>query len=101
VGYRVSTMKSLPITWLYIRNMKLDWRYFIWGPAVIALEILGRLLGTYDYGIWKHKPYVWPVAETTKDLNGAVQHVAELNLPPFTCRTAESCEVVSDKVSPV
>jgi biofilm PGA synthesis N-glycosyltransferase PgaC len=80
VGYRVSTMKSLPIARLYVRNMKLDWRYFVWGPAIIVLETLGRLWGAYDYSIWKRKPYVWPVAETTKDLREAVQHTTEVNL---------------------
>jgi biofilm PGA synthesis N-glycosyltransferase PgaC len=80
VGYRVSTMKSLPIARLYIRNMKLDWRYFVWGPAIIVLETLGRLWGAYDYSIWKRKPYVWPVAETTKDLREAVQQTTEVNL---------------------
>jgi biofilm PGA synthesis N-glycosyltransferase PgaC len=81
VGYRVSTMKSLPIARLYIRNMKLDWRYFVWGPAVIALEILSRLWGAYDYRIWKRKPYVWLVAETTKDLREAVQYATEVPHP--------------------
>jgi biofilm PGA synthesis N-glycosyltransferase PgaC len=80
VGYRVSTMKSLPIARLYVRNMKPDWRYFIWGPAIIVLETLGRLWGAYDYSIWKRKPYVWPVAETTKDLREAVQQTTEVNL---------------------
>ena len=81
VGYRVSTMKGAPIARLYIRNMKLDWRYFIWGPAFTALEIFGRLWGTYDYRIWKRKPYVWPVAETTKNLRGPIQHATETQVP--------------------
>jgi hypothetical protein len=61
--------------------MKLDWRYFVWGPAVIALEILSRLWGAYDYRIWKRKPYVWLVAETTKDLREAVQYATEVPHP--------------------
>jgi len=68
VGYRVSTMKGLPIARLYIRNMKLDWRYFVWGPGIMALEVLARLLGAYDYMVWKRKPFAWSVVETTKDL---------------------------------
>jgi biofilm PGA synthesis N-glycosyltransferase PgaC len=81
VGYQVSTIKGLPIAWLYIRNIKLDWRYFVWGPAVIALEILGRFWGAYDYRIWKRKPFVWPVAETTKDLRKAVRRGTDVHHP--------------------
>lgn len=70
LGYRVSTMNGLRIAWLYVKNIRSDWRYFIWGPAVIALEVLGRLWGTWDYSVRRHKPFVWPVAESTKDLVG-------------------------------
>lgn len=80
VGYRVSTMKGVPIARLYIKNMKLDWRYCVWGPAVIALEILSRLWGTYDYRIWRRKPYVWSVAETTKDLKDAIQQTTDVHI---------------------
>jgi biofilm PGA synthesis N-glycosyltransferase PgaC len=72
VGYQVSTMNGLFIGWLYLKNIRFNWRYFIWGPAFIALEMIGRLWGTYDYAIRKRKPFVWPVAETTKDLTEAV-----------------------------
>jgi len=68
VGYRVSTMNGLRVGWLYIKGAKLDWRYFIYGSGMVALEILARLLGTYDYRIWKRKPFVWSVVETTKEL---------------------------------
>ncbi len=43
------------------------WRHLVWGPLVILLEGCCRLLSKWDYGIWKHKPFVWQVAETTKD----------------------------------
>jgi cellulose synthase/poly-beta-1,6-N-acetylglucosamine synthase-like glycosyltransferase len=68
VGYRVSTMNGLRIAWIFITNVKLDWRYFIYGPGIVALEILSRLLGKYDYKIWKRKPFAWSVVESTKDL---------------------------------
>lgn len=73
VGYRVSTMNSLLIARLLVETMKLDWKYFLWAPAFVALEIVGRLWGTYDYAICKRKPFAWPVAETTKNLQEAVQ----------------------------
>jgi biofilm PGA synthesis N-glycosyltransferase PgaC len=68
LGYRVSTMKSARILWLLLAvpGMKRDWRYFLWGPAVIAVEAYARLLGMVDYRVWKRKHAVWEVVETTK-----------------------------------
>lgn len=68
LGYRVSTMKGMRILWILLRSSSLrrDWRYFLWGPAVVALEIWGRLLGALDYRLWKRKHSVWEIAETTK-----------------------------------
>jgi cellulose synthase/poly-beta-1,6-N-acetylglucosamine synthase-like glycosyltransferase len=68
VGYKVSTLNGFRIVSLFIRNFKWDWRYLIWGTGIGLLEIYARLLATYDYVIWKRRPYTWPVAETTKDL---------------------------------
>jgi cellulose synthase/poly-beta-1,6-N-acetylglucosamine synthase-like glycosyltransferase len=69
LGYRVATLNGFRIAYLFIKNLKWDWRYFIWGPAIIALEVWVRLLGSYDYSVRKYNPYVWPVAESTKSLN--------------------------------
>lgn len=68
VGYRVSTMSGQRIASLFIKSAKLDWRYFIYGSGIVALEILARLLGIYDYTLWKRKPFAWSIVETTKDL---------------------------------
>jgi poly-beta-1,6-N-acetyl-D-glucosamine synthase len=67
LGYQVSTMNGLWIAYLYMKTMKPDWRYLLWGPAVIALEIFVRWLATYDYVFWKRKPYAWTVVKSTKD----------------------------------
>jgi len=73
LGYRVATMNGLRIAWLYLRSFRPTWRYLIWGPAIVALEVFARLIATYDYTVRKRKPYAWPVAESTKDLaEGAV-----------------------------
>lgn len=66
LGYRVSTMKGFRILPLFLRVAELDWRYFLWSPAAVALEIFGRLLGVWDYRVWKRKHSVWDVVETTK-----------------------------------
>jgi cellulose synthase/poly-beta-1,6-N-acetylglucosamine synthase-like glycosyltransferase len=70
LGYRVSTMKSARILWLLLKKpgVKRDWRYFLWGPVVVALEAWARLLGFLDYHVWKRKHAVWEVVETTKSI---------------------------------
>ncbi len=77
LGYKVSTMNSRRIVWLLLKNFKFEWRTFVWGPIVIGLEILVRLLGAYDYIVWKRKPFNWDIAESTKDLAEASPELAE------------------------
>jgi poly-beta-1,6-N-acetyl-D-glucosamine synthase len=66
LGYRVSTMNGLWILVLFLKTIKLDWRHFSWGLAIIALELYVRWLATYDYVVWKRKPYTWAMVESTK-----------------------------------
>lgn len=68
LGYRVSTMKGPRILSLLLTKpgVRRDWRYFLWVPAVIALEAYARFLGIVDYRVWKRKHAVWEVVETTK-----------------------------------
>jgi biofilm PGA synthesis N-glycosyltransferase PgaC len=68
LGYKVSTMNSRGILWLLLKTpgVKRDWRYFLWGPVVVALEAYTRLLGLLDYRLWKRKHAVWEMVETTK-----------------------------------
>lgn len=77
LGYRVSTMNGLRIAWLFLTSFPKDWRYLTWGPAVILLEIFVRLLAIYDYRIWRRNPYNWPVAASTKNLDGGSSAVRE------------------------
>ena len=49
-----------------ILSISLDWRYFLLGPAVIALEMYARMLGLSDYRLWKRKHAVWEMVETTR-----------------------------------
>jgi len=72
LGYKVSTMNGLRILLLFFQEMKPDLRYLLWGPAVALLECVARLMGAYDYTIRRKNPFVWPVAESTKDVAQAV-----------------------------
>ncbi len=73
LGYKVSTMSGPRMGWLFLKNLKWEWRWFCWAPGVAALEVWVRLLGTYDYVICKRKPYNWAIATTTKQLADAKQ----------------------------
>jgi cellulose synthase/poly-beta-1,6-N-acetylglucosamine synthase-like glycosyltransferase len=68
LGYRVSTMNAPRLLWMLLRNpgVKRDWRYFLWVPIVVALEVYARLLGVYDYKLCKRKHAIWEMVETTK-----------------------------------
>jgi cellulose synthase/poly-beta-1,6-N-acetylglucosamine synthase-like glycosyltransferase len=68
LGYGVSTMKAPRILelLLFAPGVKRDWRFLLWGPAVVALEAYARVLGATDYNVWKRKHAVWEVVETTK-----------------------------------
>lgn len=68
LGYRVSTMNGLRIAWLFLKNAQPDWRYFVWGPIVIVLEVAARLLGMWDYSVCHRKPFAWSIVESTKNL---------------------------------
>jgi cellulose synthase/poly-beta-1,6-N-acetylglucosamine synthase-like glycosyltransferase len=68
LGYAVSTMSSVRVAWALLRSARLDWRYFLWAPGVVALEAYVRLLAIYDYTFWKRKPYNWSMAASTKEL---------------------------------
>jgi biofilm PGA synthesis N-glycosyltransferase PgaC len=85
MGYSVSTIKMGGILPLFIKEIIQPspapqllpeaqekpisrWRHIFWGPAVAALEVYSRFLGNWDYTVWKRKPFVWSIAESTKDL---------------------------------
>ncbi len=68
LGYRVATLNHWRILRIFLQNIRLDWRYFAWAPAIIVLEVFVRILGTYDYSVRRRNPFNWSIAESTKDL---------------------------------
>ncbi len=68
LGYKVATLNHWRILRLFLKHVELDWRYFLWAPAFIALEVFVRALGAYDYSVRHRNPFNWAVAESTKDL---------------------------------
>ncbi len=69
-GYAVSTMSGGRILTALLRSWRWNWRYFVWTPAVIGLEIWGRVLGWIDYRFKKQDHAIWDIAMTTK---GAIE----------------------------
>jgi len=65
-GYAVSTMSGVRILAALLRGWRWDWRYFLWTPAVIGLEMYGRFLGWIDFRFKKRDHAIWDVAVTTK-----------------------------------
>ncbi len=68
LGYKVATLNHWRILRVFLRAIRPDWRYFLWAPLVVALEIFVRALGSYDYSVRHRNPFAWAVAETTKEL---------------------------------
>ena len=67
-GYTVATMSGRRIFLELIRHPQWNWRWWLWTPAVIGLEIWGRALGWYDYR-WANRSHtVWDVVASTKEV---------------------------------
>jgi poly-beta-1,6-N-acetyl-D-glucosamine synthase len=69
--YRVSTTKWGNLMRLARQLMKeavQNPKRIPWIISAVALELYGRLLGSYDYSIKKSNPFVWEIAESTKRL---------------------------------
>jgi poly-beta-1,6-N-acetyl-D-glucosamine synthase len=65
-GYNVATMSGARILLALLRNPEWHWRWLAYTPGVIALEVLGRLLGWWDFRFAKRTHAVWDMAVTTK-----------------------------------
>ncbi len=68
LGYKVATLNHWRILRLFLRSLEPDWRYLVWAPAIILMELCVRLLGAYDYSVRRRNPFNWAIAESTKDL---------------------------------
>lgn len=66
-GYEVSTINPVRIAVLVIKNMTFTWRYLLWTPVVIVLEIYSRILGFIDFKTKITVQPIWEIATTTKN----------------------------------
>lgn len=67
-GYMVSTMSGLRVFLTLLENFEFNFRYLLYTPFVIVLEIWSRILGAYDFYYKKDNHSIWEICESTKDL---------------------------------
>lgn len=68
MGYETPTMNVGKVLRVLPRALSLSWRGVIFTLTAAFLEVYGRLLGAYDFFVKGKSPYVWDVAETTKEV---------------------------------
>ena len=64
--YEVSTFDPKKVLKILIQEHSWDFRDSIWTLGAIGLEIIGRILGYYDFYIRKKNPFIWDTASSTK-----------------------------------
>lgn len=70
-GYTVSSMKIRNLFALFgrlLRNTSWNTKSVFWVCGAVSLELLGKLLGNYDFYIKKKNPFAWDIASSTKNL---------------------------------
>jgi cellulose synthase/poly-beta-1,6-N-acetylglucosamine synthase-like glycosyltransferase len=68
-GYHVSTMSGLKVLRAYLKHMKFNKKYILWMPAIMFLEVYGRMLGNWDFKVRSRDHAIWDIAQTTKKLS--------------------------------
>jgi biofilm PGA synthesis N-glycosyltransferase PgaC len=66
--YKVSTMSLMRILKFILYNLDSSPRGLIFTVGAMALELCGKLLGSFDYYFNKKNPFIWEISETTKSL---------------------------------
>ena len=68
-AYEVSTLDPKKILKILIQNHSWRLKDSVWTVGAIGLEILGRLIGYYDFYVRKRNPFIWDIARSTKGWN--------------------------------
>jgi cellulose synthase/poly-beta-1,6-N-acetylglucosamine synthase-like glycosyltransferase len=64
--YQVSTANPMKIIRVLLKEHTWNFKNTIWTLGAIALEVISRILGNYDFYIKKKNPYIWDIAASTK-----------------------------------
>ncbi len=66
--YQVSTSEPLDILRILIKEHSWNFISTLWTLGAIGLEMISRILGSYDFYITKKKHFIWDIASSTKRL---------------------------------
>lgn len=69
-GHMVSTTSGSHILGPFMKELQGGVKGYFWSGCAVSLEIVGRLLGYYDYYVKKRNPFIWDIAQSTKNLRG-------------------------------
>jgi poly-beta-1,6-N-acetyl-D-glucosamine synthase len=67
MNYEVASKDIKIVLHVLFENIYFN-RYFFWCIGAVILEVLGRMLGIYDFYIKKKNPYIWEIAQSTKKM---------------------------------
>ncbi len=67
--HEVSTSDPKKIFRILMQEHSWNFRDTIWTAGAISLELIGRLLGSFDFYVRKKNPFIWDIAYSTKKLN--------------------------------
>lgn len=67
--HEVSTSDPKNIFRILMQEHSWNFRDTIWTAGAISLELIGRLLGSFDFYVRKKNPFIWDIAYSTKKLN--------------------------------
>lgn len=68
LNFKPKTMDNLLVIKLLPSCIKFNFKDIFWSFGVILLEFSARVLALYDWYIRKRNPYIWDIAETTKEI---------------------------------
>jgi len=65
-NYKVSTSNPIKILRILLKEHTWTFRHTIWILGTLSLELISRMLGSYDYYLKKKNPHIWDIAVSTK-----------------------------------
>jgi poly-beta-1,6-N-acetyl-D-glucosamine synthase len=71
-GYSPSSMQAQTVL-RALFGVDLTIREMLYAVGAMVLEMYGRTLGAYDFQVKKKNPYIWDMANTTKEVMGEQQ----------------------------
>lgn len=71
LNFRPKTMDNFYVVKLLAQCVELNTKNVCWTLGIISLEAIARMLALYDWYICKQNPYIWDMAQSTKEITEA------------------------------